>query len=371
MKWWTFLPFLHRLQSWLHIRSYKNFRIFPILRNRRHHVHYDGQAFQQLLNNFKKVDCEYKYFNEDIEWRRYFKIEDVETTPNSNDTTFGHKFFTSISTNGVSVSVNMKRKVIPTNETERIANISRLLKSGKVNDVKGLDPGERLVFAGVSRNVTTGQETSIRYNSNSFRYDAGEYRATRKYRSLTNKAFKEIENERNSIPNKASSMADPIAFVSFQLKHFERLNELLFTKQIAKLEFQRFIARRRAVDALARAITGGNKSKNKPIIFVGTTETSPIIKGYVRSPKKQMIASMKKYAHVIKVWEFRSTMLCSSCFEPAITFMPPHRWQHCKKCGIVWNRDVIAGRNILYLGLQTLLHQPINRGFSADFHFPQ
>lgn len=51
IAWWTFVPVLYRLQQWHRANGTKPFKVFPILKNKRHHVTYDGQAFQQFLRN--------------------------------------------------------------------------------------------------------------------------------------------------------------------------------------------------------------------------------------------------------------------------------------------------------------------------------
>ena len=122
-------------------------------------------------------------------------------------------------------------------------------------------------------------------------------------------------------------MIDGSEFLNFQLKHFVATQDLMASKKIAKLNFERYIARKRAVDAVAKKLVGydntprgqGVKTKNT-IVFIGTTvDSSPAIKGYVRTPKRAVIASMKRFADVFFVNEFRSTMLCSRCFQPSTT----------------------------------------------------
>lgn len=105
----------------------------------------------------------------------------------------------------------MKRKKNP-NIVDPMVRAKQLLESGEVEEIKGYDPGHRLAFAGISRNIKTGEETNIKYSSRSFHYDAGEYRLTEKYQSWSNELFKKIEEERNTLPDNASSLADPDIF---------------------------------------------------------------------------------------------------------------------------------------------------------------
>lgn len=76
-----------------------------------------------------------------------------------------------------------------------------------------LDPGGRLSFAGINRNLQTNEETSIRYYSASYRYDSGQLRNNKKYHQLTNEVLKIVQKDRNKILDHALSMADPTNFV--------------------------------------------------------------------------------------------------------------------------------------------------------------
>ena len=49
--------------------------------------------------------------------------------------------------------------------------------------------------------------------------------------------------------------------------------------------------------------------------------------------------------------EFRTTMLCSKCFEPIISSKSPDRYQTCKGCNLQLNRDINGAINIETVGL--------------------
>ena len=142
-KWWTRIPFLYRLQQWRLRNNIKSFKVFPILSHKRHHVSYDGQSFQQLLRTWNACPANYTLFHEreDEFWRKYFKVEDVETK--------NHKFFNSIKTNGISVSIIMKRKVQRCGDYA--GEMKHKFESDEYNCAIGFDPSERLAFAGVKK----------------------------------------------------------------------------------------------------------------------------------------------------------------------------------------------------------------------------
>lgn len=310
-KWWTFIPFLYRLQQWLRERELKSFCIFPIMDHRRHHVQYDGMALQQLLRHKELCPADWYDFRPQVRkyWDKYFHIDQVETK--------GHKFYGSICTNGVQVSIRMKRKKRPElDEESRLKRIKENYLNGQYSDEIGLDPGARYPIGGVKRNIPTQQETSVLYSSASYRHDSGEYNRSNKYRYWTKDFFAKIDEERNNLPDKASTKGDPLVFVNFELKHLMEWQQLTTQKKFAKLTFERYIARRRTIDLLASRVLGRTKLKNcenrwntkSTIVFAGSTEISPIIKGYVRTPLKSVMrSSLARFTDIVMVDEFRST----------------------------------------------------------------
>lgn len=130
-------------------------------------------------------------------------------------------------------------------------------------------------------------------------------------------------------------------FLNFEIRHFSEWQKLMSSKRITKLSFQRYISRQKMISALARHLTGSQQKSQKirpkenTIVFIGTVEDNPLIKGYVRSPKKAIIRAMQLYAYVIPVNEFTSTMLCSRCFSPSMAILsemsyhlePRHKWR--------------------------------------------
>ena len=254
-EWWSFIPFTYRLQQWHREKNLKAFKVFPILSHRRHFIHYDGQSFQQLLRTFKASPSKYSDFRaiEDEFWRKYFNIEQVETK--------NHKFFGSIRTDGVTVSITMKR-IKASVCTDKNAKIKSKLEAGQYQHAYAFDPGERLQFPGISKDLKTGQETNIKYSSASFRYDAGEHHLTQKFHRWTNNVLNEIRSDRENYPDHASSIADPDVFLSFQLKHFTQVQNVMSEKRIAKLRFERYIRRSKTIDAIARKLL--NCAKNFP-----------------------------------------------------------------------------------------------------------
>lgn len=284
-------------------------------------------------------------------------IENVESD--------GHQFINHIRTDGVSVSITMKRKKRPAaNRDNTMAQAKMMLQQNAIKNVRAYDPGHRLIFAGIDKDLETEQETSIKYSSRSYHYTSGRHRFQEKYNPL----FRKLQIEREALPSKASATLDFDEFINFELNNFCKTNELLMSQKITKLRFQRYVCREKATTELAKALVGSRRTTNTTIVFCGSTDQSPIIKGYVRTPNKIFFAEVQRLAPLtFKIDEFRSTMVYSRCFEPAITSRSPHRCQHCKKCAISWNRDINAGRKICYLEINEVLAVQSHQAFSRSF----
>lgn len=110
----------------------------------------------------------------------------------------------------------------------------------------------------------------------------------------------------------------------------------------------------------------------KALVFIGASKiaaNSPM-RGYIRSPQRALLKAMKIYADVVLVDKFRTTMPCSqkNCHQMVRTSRSPKRYQFCLNCGTNWNRDVNAGNNILYVGLQNLLQREVHPNFQRGIN---
>lgn len=210
-----------------------------------------------------------------------------------------------------------RKKTIQTKQ-QLFTGIQNKLDNGQYTEVVALDPGGRLSFGGIRKYLQTQEETSIRYLSSSYRFDSKQYQHNEIYRRLTNAHFAKQMAERQTLPNNASCTGDPDIFIDFQLKHFDNNKKVLMTKTMAKLDFERFEAMNAAsklgqllaldtpyMAAINRHKRDKRRSKQRhketeiidctpqPIrpenlIFIGSTDVSPFIKSYVKSPNRRI-----------------------------------------------------------------------------------
>lgn len=334
------------------INKYKNFQLIPQFSLRFHHINYDKFAFYQLLCSIQ--ECPKKYnekskrnvnqtfteFSSTFKFSRYMKVP--ENT----------KSFT---TDGVTCCIRLLIEKKPTITT---SSSSFDIKSTSVNI--GIDPGSRLFLGGVrtTNHDPYGPNQKIKYSSRQFYTECGHYSRKNKLDRWTRKS-QAIEKNRKAIQT-------PLEYVKFALKHLKEKMKEFFRDKISRLKFDAYIQRKKTFHRVIREKFIGEE-KETVTVFWGSAKqasNSPI-KGYIKSPHSQIIRELKHHPKIqfVEVDEYRSTKVCSSCLTDANhkVSKSPHRFSCCTQCKIVWNRDVNAGLNILFMGyLNYTLRKKLN-----------
>lgn len=153
----------------------------------------------------------------------------------------------------------------------------------------------------------------------------GEMNRLRRYKRWTKHAFKRILRDAqnksiypNGISNKSSQYQ---SYIQWKLKHLNYMQNVLSHKKFRILKLQKLIATEKETVKLANTFLRNNGSNcNKDaLVFVGDTQFSPNspIRGYVRTKIRHFIKTLRKFADVVPVNEFRTTKLCSNCHSVA------------------------------------------------------
>lgn len=360
-KYINYIEFFFNLQKYNNLNGLRNFRLVPIYRFGSHHIQYDSKSLFELLRRFKKISCKFAEMSND-EWHKWFDLKKFER--------FNKTFGFSLKTDGMSVSLSMskfvQKSIEPSTKKTKIENdqvkniqnlmnIRRNLQNGKYKQFIGLDPGHRLILGGIAKNPENDRSL-IKISSKKYHHLSGFFNRNYKQKKWT----KEIdESSKNTI---ASFYY--IDFTNHILEHFAMKQLIYSQRKITRLKFKTFMCREKAASTIAKEIVG--KYKHKSLIILGDTETSSdsIIRGYIRTPNKILTKHISQFADVLRINEFRTTKLCSTCHEVANTSKSPHRYQFCQKCNIVWNRDVNAGNNMLQLGLY---HHILSKELPTNF----
>lgn len=299
-------------------------------------------------------------------WQKIFHIDKFEKQ--DRDATFHN-----ITTNGVDVSVIMKRKirVIPPRVTQLVPvrpDATRLV---------GVDPGFRksiVAVAWANRTLNLNGRISFEYepyanqpdpkpiaiNSKEWHHSTGARDRKNKLENHTwlfemnmTENRKALEAAQGMISSKSPNYA---LFTEFMLLWFKRKCDVYMTDKIARLNFDKYNRTATACSNLAKRICPEGECT---FVFFGAAKTSPNapIKGYVRAPNEKLIEAMRSLGpnrcQIFMTDEFNTTQACSHCFRRARpTKQTGHRWQLCRVCHVSMDRDKVAGRNMIITGLQ-------------------
>lgn len=368
-----YLKFFYRLQCYNNALGRRNFALVPIYKHGLHHIRYDTQGLHYLLSSLRKTGgIKIKDFKTE-HWKKYFKLPE----------TGNRKFNGSISTDGVAISFTMYRYIAETsqvndknNDNSHVNSIrERLRKQNLPNEnlhyemYIGLDPGYKLIYGGTERGTVEMMDSkkSIKIKSSKFRSMSGAI--SRKY--TLDKITGAVEELSKSVIS--PMQRDYTEYTRHRLRWFEQKQNVYGQRKVARLKLQKFICVEKTAHTIAKSIVQDRKA----LVFIGSTKFSPNapIKGYIRTPHRALLKAMKIHADVVETDEFRSTKLCSQkdCHNVVKTSRSPKRYQFCPKCGTSWNRDVNAGNNIAYLGLQHLLEKEVHKNFQrgTKLHKPR
>jgi Putative transposase DNA-binding domain len=222
--------------------------------------------------------------------------------------------------------------------------------------VVGCDPGRKEVFtyaleSGKSGKLSNGQY----YHSSHFK----------KNNFIKKKMLK--ENNLNNIllqtPTiKTISLQQTILHYQYIQPKFNQILNLKMKKKWRKLNLDSYLMKKKTLDSTIKQIiyeTGVEKSNI--IVGFGDASFSHTSKGYAASPRRKWVTERMKRIHglnVIPIWEFNTSRVCANCHS--LNGLVDMRGQHISKphfvrrcanieCGTIWNRDVNASLNMLYL----------------------
>ncbi len=96
------------------------------------------------------------------------------------------------------------------------------------------------------------------------------------------------------------------------------------------------------------------KNGKRTVVFFGAAKFATSSRGHMASPRALILRALSRFpgVAVILVDEFRTSKICSKCRTLMDGPSPFDSWRlkTCPHCRIVWNRDVNAARNMLYIG---------------------
>lgn len=286
---WKFYKLFWNIQRYNQCRQIKNFVLFPIFKQKRQHVRYDTKALHELLVELDLFKGTVSTFTQRrlMHWRHYFRIPQKHI----NGATTDHRFDFSVATDGVAITIHMKRQKLDANltpakkekkriddEAKYLARVRRKLRQQQYTCEVGIDPGRRLMMGGVVINKAapnTSQEDQrvlVKYKSAEYRYHCGEHQRKKQYTKWC--AHVEIPYNRELSLRKISPMhADPYTYTHIRLEYFSQRQEVLAQRKVTRLSFKKYIQTEQTLHELARDMVKGHED-GKTLVFIGNTQVA-------------------------------------------------------------------------------------------------
>ena len=331
----------------------------------------------------KEIEGDGRNSNATYYWKKYFNLNAVETSQ--------RKFGNRIITDGYAVSVPLKRvsATCCQNNVQDSKELTKMINNGKVDLICGVDPG-------ISDVVTTTYYESIEELKNRksvdnlvdnlktlevASYSSGMYYEKSKINSSrhsTSKWNEETKHITENSPKGCTSFVERfIDYIMYILKYEKELLE--HRMKYRGPRFLRHMYRDKIIDEICDLIAPKDK-----VVIVGfgdwkLSNKSPISRktcGPIEDIKKRLRSRTNVW--ILDIDEYCTSQKCSCCHQvlsnskaysttytkdgqKTTTFRKIHKMLHCKyhhtdkkvtkdlRCGITWNRDVNASKNILLL----------------------
>lgn len=284
-------------------------------------------------------------------WKQYFKIKPKYFKEKL-------RFNCMIKTDGVGCTVILYKWI---NTNYKVDNDIKNLP--KKPDWIGIDPGRKDIF------------TSCDESGNIVKLSNRQYYEKSKFWERTRKINKLIEHNglnmlmKNMPTCKTDCSYNTLLLMTYLFNNKNKLNEYLeiqCTRYIRHNRWRCYIHKHKTLDDACKKILSG---KENPVISYGDASFCHNTKGHPSSLRGNHIYHRMKFVHHVNIFytrEFNTSQICSNCHaeqrlvglctkydivrpgtkRPSNT----HFVRSCTNCRMIWNRDVNASRNILYLG---------------------
>ena len=272
----------------------------------------------------------------------------------------------------------------PTIITDRIKALAGLSEDEDgivtaATKIVGLDPGKKSaatwVFHDPVKQAThqkwhqeDGQKTLIedRYESgslpgNEWRFMSGQKQHTRKM----NKRMDRLCPDARRLPSTKTVVASRLlAAYAQQCALWPQIEAAFFddTLWMQKQRMKRFVREQRAMEDVVARITGtrDKAEQRKVIVAYGDGDKQGTLRGTSPLMSTKLFKKVSQSACVVVTNEFKTTLLCSCCRKGMTQWQNQFRMKCCTNSNCirtVWDRDINASINILYLFLAACLSE--------------
>lgn len=218
-RWFRLFPFYHKLLVACEARGYRLFPLVPIYHDGLAHFRFDSRAIHGLVssNVAKGVnwDKNRNDFGTARNWKKYFRTKRLETE--------NQKFNCSIMTDGIQVSVLMRRPKVAYDELNRrkqryIERCKERMEAGnRYTHEIGIDPGKKYFFGATKIPLPYANEVELELNahreenflmsSKTYNYECGMKRRKKLRLKLTGAQIGAVEKDRQRRENELNADA--------------------------------------------------------------------------------------------------------------------------------------------------------------------
>ncbi len=350
-----------------------------------HHITKKGKMGKNLTEAGKK---------QKKNWNRFFKIPPTYFQQEVDRKTFS--FMIKTDGSGVSVHlfkwkrVDLEIKNCITKEEKHAIyskrNIER--KNKEMLDLKeiaqhpntrfvGIDPGKKSLMTVYNEVYDNPTDDSQTYKKRKHFYDGKmrsftnkRYYTESKFRYTTSKANMHLSRNNlliwsNAIPPVDCTTSSLLEYLDYI--YTENMLEAMFdvkcSKQYTKLRWTRYIHNKQTIYNFCNEVFGGHEPQST-IILYGDASYKHNMKGTETSPLQQRFVNQMRRlgGNVMMTSEFNTSLVCSTCnegkrmegLEKAKNSYVVRKCQ-TTTCGMIWNRDHNAARNIMVVGKSVIL----------------
>ena len=305
-------------------------------------------------------------------WQRWFGISEFETRQ--------RRFGGRIATDGCAVAAIMNK---PSSAVWTVAcpDLDR-------GDLRVLEPTRVGVDPGVTDVVTVAREDgSVASYSSARYYEAAHFRTSARRVEAWNAETRYLMAGLEGLSR--GRTADLPALEAYARAYLAVLRELLEHRSergYRSMRFLRFVGKQRAVDAICELVAP--RASGLTVVGFGdwAGPGGTPIKRRCAGPLQEIKFRLSRRSDVVlrSVWEHKTSVTCHQCFGRLVNMRAAsvvyrkgafvekapskvHKVLHCKRseggpkegrCGVTWNRDVNASKNILMLLVLDLLGEP-------------
>jgi hypothetical protein len=381
------LRFMYHINDLFTRWECKLFSLVPLYSWEAKYITIDTDSLYYLLGGRTVLGVDIHTFgmNQQMHWQSHFQLPDALFTQEIES---GRKIFRfMITTDGVGASVFLTRWkwVLTYDETpeERETRLERaraeyserlhahIIRRTDTNNIEwiGVDPGRRSMITAAMLDDDDRWKwhmTSKHYHSN--------IKANQRSMHRRNMARQHgIEEWQLNIPTFKSHCAAATVTALAYMFHGEFLSRALDVSLQRSTKHKRwrvYIQKQKTLTQICQELIGRRNPRN--VVFAyGMGRFNASSRGYKPAPANQRWVTNRLtkglHAKVININEYNTSQVCSNCFasrklcavgsnrdpfpaQPG-SIQKSHFVRRCTLCRTIWNRDVNASRNMVYLAL--------------------